>query len=136
MTVYFSNPFRGECRHCTQGMYASPGECMRSVPPARLYSLRGEFLRVTSTSEGAQGYLCRAIASLVILPIVSRGWPDVPASSEALLNSCQTLYRRGCSERQLDYLLTTAVKQAARTNLYDEEAEKIHTDYIVSMLID
>lgn len=77
----------------------------------------GEFLRVLYTSEGARGYLARAIATFIVKPIQGS---DIygPAERAAAINSqVQILYRRGYTLEGSNLIWEATVPHAASVSL-------------------
>ena len=67
----------------------------------QLFSKRSEFLRILYMHEGAQGNLCRAIASWVTSQLQESHGTDIVSSLEEIQATVATCYQRGAGVRAL-----------------------------------
>ena len=109
---------------CVPG-HAGLGVCVATIQTAVLRAGRGEFLRALHTRQGAQGYICRAIAAMVTQQLQGTGVRDVPSAIEGVFTSIQTLFRRGGDEPALHSMLLSTVK--GRT----ANISRVEKDYVV-----
>lgn len=78
---------------------------------------RGEFLRVVYTSKGCQGYLARAVGTLIVKPIQSTEVVAPAERAHALSSQIAILHRRGFTEEGSKVLWEAVVPYAARAKL-------------------
>nr|UUV42267.1 MAG: putative RNA dependent RNA polymerase [Hattula totivirus 3] len=78
---------------------------------------RGEFLRVLYTSEGAVGYMMRAVATLLVKPIQSIMEMAPQNKATAITSQIHLLYRRGFSSAACDVLWWAIIPRALRLKL-------------------
>ena len=79
----------------------------------QLHSKRGEFLRVLYTDEGAQGYLCRALASWVTAQLLETSGSDIVSRLEEIQATAATCYRRGARVEGLIELVRLLNRRAS-----------------------
>lgn len=98
-------------------------ECMQASglvfqPSKQMFDTnRGEFLRVVYTNEGCQGYLARAVGTLIVKPIQSTEVISPSERAHALNSQIAILHRRGFTEEGCGILWEAVVPYAARAKL-------------------
>ncbi|UUV42237.1 MAG: putative RNA dependent RNA polymerase [Hanko totivirus 9] len=76
----------------------------------------GEFLRVVYTDQGCNGYVARAVNTLIVKPIQSVEVVGPAERATAINDQLQILYRRGLTQRGIDLLWNATVPYAATSS--------------------
>nr|UUV42480.1 MAG: RNA dependent RNA polymerase [Hameenlinna totivirus 3] len=78
---------------------------------------KGEFLRVVYTDQGCNGYVARAVNTLIVKPVQSADISGPAERATALSDQIQILFRRGMTSRGITLLWDALVPYAATSKL-------------------